>query len=46
MISCAFSNPAGLITAPIEVATVLRKCIGFQPISPAFLMACAANFAW
>src|SRR4051812_38842417 len=28
MISCAFSKPAGLITAPIEELTLLRKCNG------------------
>ena len=42
--SCAFSNPAGLITLPIEAETLLRKCSGFQPISAFFLIACAANF--
>ena len=42
--SCAFSKPAGFITLPIEAETLLRKCIGFQPISFIFLIACAANF--
>jgi hypothetical protein len=44
MMSCAFLTPAGLMTAPMEALTLLRKCSGFQPISAAFLMACAANF--
>ena len=45
MMPCEFSKPAGLITAPMEVLTLLRKCSGFQPISAAFLIAWAANFA-
>ena len=32
------------MTAPMEVLTLLRTCSGFQPISAAFLMACAVNF--
>jgi hypothetical protein len=29
----------------MELLTLLRKCVGFQPISAAFLIAWAANFA-
>ena len=45
--SARFANylaEAGLMTAPMEVLTLLRECSGFQLISEAFLMACAANF--
>ena len=41
---CALSNPAGLITLLIEVDALLKKWVGFQPISAFFLIACAANF--
>jgi hypothetical protein len=41
---CEFSKPAGLIVALIEALTLLRKCVGFHPISDIFLIACAANF--
>ena len=44
MMPCEFSNPAGLITLPTEAETLLRKWVGFQPISEIFLIACAANF--
>src|SRR5882672_5802660 len=40
----AFSRPAGFRTEPTEIETLLRICSGFQPISAAFLIACAANF--
>src|SRR4051812_45557651 len=43
-ISLEASKPAGFRTEPTEFETLLRKCSGFQPISAAFLMACAANF--
>jgi hypothetical protein len=42
-VPCAFSKPAGLITAPMELLMLLRKRSGFQPISAAFLMACDAK---
>ena len=32
------------MTLPTEAETLLRKCSGFQSISPTFLIACAANF--
>src|SRR3954468_5656489 len=38
------SNPAGFSTEPTEFDTLLSRCTGFQPISCAFLIACAANF--
>src|ERR1041384_3242842 len=38
------SSPAGLSTEPTEFDTLFRRCTGFQPISAAFLIACAANF--
>ncbi len=38
------SKPAGFMTAPIEAETLLRKWVGFHPISAFFLIACAANF--
>src|SRR5207253_1941524 len=38
------SRPAGLSTEPTEFDTLLSRCTGFQPISCAFLIACAANF--
>src|SRR5215470_2621955 len=38
------SRPAGLSTDPTEFDTLFRRCTGFQPISCAFLIACAANF--
>ena len=40
----AFSGPAGCITELIQMATLERKNIGFQPMSCALRMACAANF--
>ena len=40
----AFSSPAGLSTEPTECETLLRMCTGFQPISAALRIACAANF--
>ena len=44
MMSLAFSMPAGLSTEPTELDTLLSRCNGFQPISAALRMACAANF--
>src|SRR3954451_17592445 len=38
------SNPAGFNTDPTEFDTLFNRCTGFQPISCAFLIACAANF--
>src|SRR5215467_14178334 len=43
-IPLALSKPAGLSTAPTERETLFSRWTGFQPISAAFLMACAANF--
>src|SRR5713226_2894379 len=45
MMSLAFSRRAGFKTALIDCEFPCRICTGFQPISAAFLMACAANFA-
>ena len=38
------STPAGLSTLAYELDTLLRKWVGFQPMSWAFLIACTANF--
>src|SRR5229473_5978190 len=43
-IPLAFSSPAGFSAIPIEVATLFRMCTGFQPISAALRIACAAYF--
>src|SRR5713226_3708576 len=40
-----FSNPAGCNAPLIVVATLFRKCTGFQPISAALRIAYAAYFA-
>jgi len=40
----AFSGPAGTMVEETEVDTRLIRNSGFQPISSAFLMACAPNF--
>lgn len=37
------SIPAGLKTALILAETLLRNCVGFQPISCALRIACAAK---
>ena len=44
MMPCEFSKPAGSITPPTDAETLERMCTGFQSISAAFLIACAANF--
>ena len=41
---CEFSKPAGFITAPTELETLVTMCSSFQSISATFLIACAANF--
>jgi hypothetical protein len=43
-IPLALLSPAGLSTAPTEVEMLLRRWIGFQPISALFLIAWAAVF--
>ena len=43
-IPLAFSSPAGLSTEPTEFEMLARNWTGFQPISAAFRIACAANF--
>src|SRR6185503_1294994 len=43
-ISWLAAKPAGFITLPTETDTLLRRCIGFQPISAICLIAWAANF--
>ena len=40
----ALSKPAGLSTAPTDSDTECRIWFGFQPSSPIFLIAMAANF--
>ena len=40
----AFSGPAGVITEPTEIDTLVMKNIGFQPRSCTLRIACAANF--
>ena len=44
MMPIEFSTPAGMSTVPVALDTLFRYCVGFQPISPAFLIAWAANF--
>src|SRR5262245_20405610 len=44
MIPTAFSGPAGTMVDDTELDTKLIRNSGFQPISSAFLIACAANF--
>src|SRR2546421_7806409 len=39
-----FSRPAGVNTAPMDEETLFRYWVGFQPVSYAARMACAANF--
>src|SRR6185503_13317542 len=38
------SRPAGFSTDESDDDTLLRKCVGFQPMSCDFLIACTANF--
>src|SRR5919108_3476475 len=38
-----FSRPAGVSTDPTEIETLLRYWTGFQPMSYALRIACAAN---
>ena len=38
------SKPAGFMTEATEAETLLRYCTGFQPMSAALRIACAANF--
>src|SRR5579883_327688 len=40
----AFSGPAGLITVPTEIDTLVMKKTGFQLRSWILRIACAANF--
>src|SRR5438552_1773095 len=44
MTSFAFCKPAGFSTLATDVDTFATKNLGFQPISPTFLMACAEPF--
>ena len=44
MMPTPFSGPAGFITAPTEIDTLVMKNIGFQPRSWTLRIACAANF--
>src|SRR5688572_27297979 len=41
---CTFSKPAGFIVVLTWAETLLRYCTGFQPISAALRIDCAANF--
>ena len=43
MMPTDFSIPAGRITKPTELDTLLRICVGFQPMSSALRIVCAAN---
>ena len=44
MTPCTFSKPAGFIVVVTWPETLFRYCTGFQPISAALRMDCAANF--
>src|SRR4029453_16192732 len=44
MTPCTLSKPAGFIAAVTDEETLFRYCTGFQPISTALRMDCAANF--
>src|SRR5688572_13110812 len=43
MIPTDLSRPAGVSTEPTEDDTLFSRCTGFQPMSCALRIACAAN---